>query len=271
MLFDAMGLLKNLQTWAIRQALKAHPEVVCPRCQTRFAPPPPESFKNYNDPMICPNCGRQITLQEITGSSEAGAAQLNTPTRVPQPMGSEVRVDELQGGMKGFRLPTGKRSCFLLVFTLFWNGIIGFIIFAATTGLGDNAENPFEDWWGFLFFLPFILVGLALAVLTVKAQFEKVTVLLSPQAIMLERSTLGWNRIHRIETEEIYSVEAKEFYQQNYEPVYGIEIRSNRKKLRFGSSLKEEDKQWLIGEIRGFLAENGVNIKGFLNKPGGMS
>jgi hypothetical protein len=48
-------------------------------------------------------------------------------------------------------------------------------------------------------------------------------------------------------------VQKKEFYQKNYRPVYGIEIKASNGKIRFGSALTEEEKSWLCWEIREFI------------------
>ncbi len=46
------------------------------------------------------------------------------------------------------------------------------------------------------------------------------------------------------------SIDQKEFYQQNYKSVYGIEIRGEEGKIRFGTVLSEEEKAWLVSDFR---------------------
>lgn len=40
---------------------------------------------------------------------------------------------------------------------------------------------------------------------------------------------------------------------QNHRPAYGIGLGYGTKTLKFGSSLKEDERRWLMGELRDFL------------------
>ena len=49
------------------------------------------------------------------------------------------------------------------------------------------------------------------------------------------------------------TVSQQVFYSQNYQPVYGVEIRNSEGKLRFGTALGAEEKAWLVTEVRDVL------------------
>ena len=51
-------------------------------------------------------------------------------------------------------------------------------------------------------------------------------------------------------TSQVTSVAQIEFYQQNYQPVYGVEIRGRDGKFRFGTTLEEAEKAWLVADIK---------------------
>jgi hypothetical protein len=68
--------------------------------------------------------------------------------------------------------------------------------------------------------------------------------------LMLRREMFGRHSDKRLAIADIRSVEQKEFYQKNYQPVFGIEIRASRGKLRFGSTLSPEEKAWLVADLR---------------------
>jgi hypothetical protein len=68
--------------------------------------------------------------------------------------------------------------------------------------------------------------------------------------LVLRREMFGRHRENRLAVADIRSLEQKEFYQKNYQPVHGIEIKASRGKLRFGSTLTPEEKAWLVADLR---------------------
>ncbi len=67
--------------------------------------------------------------------------------------------------------------------------------------------------------------------------------------VTLRKEMFGRSREKILAAASVTSVSQKEFYQQNYKPIYGIEIKGTGGKLRFGSSLTEDEKAWLVADI----------------------
>ena len=66
--------------------------------------------------------------------------------------------------------------------------------------------------------------------------------LVQPEGSLIERRAVA-----------VVSVEKAEFYREDCEPVCGIEITAKSQRIRLGSRLAEEEKDWLCAEIRKFL------------------
>lgn len=69
--------------------------------------------------------------------------------------------------------------------------------------------------------------------------------------LTLRREMLGRVSEKSLSCAGITTLEQREFYQQNYRPVYGIEIKGVEGKIRFGTTLEEAEKAWLVAELAG--------------------
>jgi hypothetical protein len=81
-----------------------------------------------------------------------------------------------------------------------------------------------------------------------KYALHRITV--SRDRVAFRRELLGKVTEKSLLTSEVTVVEQNVFYQQNYQPVYGIEIRGNRRKIRFGTTLDEAEKAWLVADLQ---------------------
>lgn len=77
--------------------------------------------------------------------------------------------------------------------------------------------------------------------------------------VRLQRSLI-WRRNYDLPTTEIDRVKLAQFYERNYQPVYGIEIGAGHKRIRFGSTLADPEKDWLCSEIRQYLGSEGIKL-----------
>ena len=66
----------------------------------------------------------------------------------------------------------------------------------------------------------------------------------------MRRELFGKTHDKSLPIDSITSITQVEFYQKNYRPVRGIEIRGKHGKLRFGSILSDEEKAWLVADMR---------------------
>ena len=108
-------------------------------------------------------------------------------------------------------------------------------------------------WFVVLYFAVFLLVGIRFAYAALRTRFASHLLYLSPEFIRIQRQLFGKSKNIDLVTSNVTTVHKAEFYRHDYQPVYGIEIKSNSGKIRFGSILTEDEKNWLCWEIREFI------------------
>lgn len=213
---------------------------ICPTCQVVI----PDAEVNLAQGICrCPSCGEYHKLGFLLRDS--GVVE-----RTAQPGGSAVghyREADSMGFIiprNGFRGPTW----FFLFFAAFWNAITWVMLGAAFK------EGQMET---VLFMLIFVAVGLvmlgiflfmAFGEITVAADTRAITVIWSLKNIRFRRTAL---------LGQIDSIEESSVYTKNYQPVYGVGIKHGKKWIKFGSNLTEDERRWMIGELRDFRAAQG--------------
>ena len=119
-----------------------------------------------------------------------------------------------------------------------------------TAGLLYEVFTEGASPWPLLFLSLFWAVGIGMLYVGLRMRYARHLVIVDEKSVILGRSLFGRRKLKSFPRESVQSVTKKEFYQQNYQPVYGIEIRGERGKLRFGSSLTEEEKDWLVADLK---------------------
>lgn len=104
-----------------------------------------------------------------------------------------------------------------------------------------------------LFLSVFWAVGLGLLYAAFRNKYARHRISANRENVILRRVLFGKSKDIPLPTGDIRSVAEVEFYQQNYQPVHGIEIRGSRGKLRFGSMLTDAEKAWLTADMRGVI------------------
>lgn len=217
----------------------------------------------------CPSCGRevpadQINIQEMAAACpECGelfsiadaAKEAAAPPLLPEPANTKVYLVRDRDERIGVALPRGGfkgLGCFLVFFSLFWNGITWTIVIAGITQFGKEGKGM--GVFMLLFMIPFVLIGLGMAVGALWAIFGRTSVALSRSALIVERALFGlrWRKTYKIE--DIESIGMREAYKRNGHSKYGvgIELASRRMPVIFGSSLTEDERKWILGELYDF-------------------
>ncbi len=89
-----------------------------------------------------------------------------------------------------------------------------------------------------------------MAYAALRSKYSKHQLLLKNDELILTRELWGRLTVKSMARTAIREVEQAVFYTRNYEPVYGIQIRGDRKKLRFGSGLSGAERAWLVADLR---------------------
>ena len=222
-------------------------EFTCPKCGAKFAPfkdGPPQSFEAQ---IVCPSCGFSAPMQ--MAAKIESEAKANPTGPFEKPAQTKIERKPVSDTEVVFYIPASGRWGGMLFFAIFWNAI-SWIIFLAFLLGGKSSHAP-------LFAMAvtslFPLIGIGLAYITLRARFAVHLLYLGPDRIRLQRQLLGRKKNFDLATPRVVSVRKVEFYQQNYQPVYGVEIKSPDGKIRFGSILTDDEKNWLRWDIRDFV------------------
>ena len=219
---------------------------ICPKCRHQFHPFRERPLTSWNDKIVCPECGYEVALKESLATQRA--LKLNPTGPFPRPVETKIEKKTVTETQLLFAIPASGRWGGLLSFCILWNAISwsGFLVC-----LHHVKSN--QPWFVVLFVAVFPLIGIGLAYAALRARFSTHLLYLSPEFIRLQRQLFGRRKNFDLVTADVTTVLKAPFYQQNYQPVYGIEIKSNSGKIRFGSILTEDEKNWLCWEIREFI------------------
>ncbi|HMP00202.1 MAG TPA: hypothetical protein PKE26_13930 [Kiritimatiellia bacterium] len=213
-------------------------KLLCPACDIRI---PKENIHVPEGMCACPACGEVYRIADFLRDDPDEAY------RIERPAYSEIET--LRSG-ESFAIhipPLGFRSParFMLFFTLFWNTMAWFMWIMA---IRDRELIPI------LFMIPFILIGLVTLGIFLFFLRGKTHVLIDDKKMSVIRSLFGFTYRRDVTRSDIAAITHDVVYAQNYQPVYGIGIkRTSGKTIKFGANLTEEERKWLIGEIRFFL------------------
>jgi hypothetical protein len=235
-----MGLLDQMLGGIVRVT----GPLKCPRCGRKAGQPGGAGV------VICGGCGWRGSVMEwgpaTAADPVAGAADPDRP-----PPGTKVTRRELGGGGVAWEVPPSGKSGGLLFFAVFWNG---FMILFTSLATGAMFKGGFDGagpgWLGALFLIPFWAVGIGMACAALRIKFARHLVVVDPREVVLIRSMFGRIKRRALARDSLETIEKREFYQQNYQPVHGIELRGRTGKLRFGTALSEEEKDWLVADLR---------------------
>jgi hypothetical protein len=241
---------------------------VCPACGAEL---PLSSINIAEGVGLCPACGKLSRLSEIADADDAAVTV--DPSGVP-PRG--CRIDD-----EGSRIivSASARSIAgaagLAFICMFWNGITSVFVVFAIGGLYTNLVGPLPRWFPtpssghgshagspiplgmaifmMLFMTPFILIGLAMLMAFFTALAGEVRVLIEGArgAVRTGVGPFGWTT--RFDASQVKSVRRDlTRWQQNGKSKPLIEIDADRK-IRFGSVLPDERRDWMIATLRPLL------------------
>jgi hypothetical protein len=241
------GALKKKLLAAAKAAAMERP---CPNCGQKFKPFADReltSWSDFNQPCTCPNCGQSFTLQELTRSPDDQKANPKGPFARP----FESRIDRRQPAphQLEFHIPPRGRWGAWLFLAIFWN-IISWPIFLGFVGTIGTPKFKLPP---LLWMSVFVIAGIGLIYVALRHRYGSTLLELTPETIRLQRALLGTRKNHKVPTSEVRNVSKVQFYSQNYQPVYGIEINASRRRLRFGTALSDDEKNWLCWEIQEFV------------------
>ena len=217
----------------------------CPRCEG--------DGKTTGQTYTCSSCGFVGAPLEWfpNNSYKVPKGKAGSP-----PVITRIKKLEPTPGATTFEIPASKRSGGLILFgIIFLSILIPITLIFLSLGTGSlSGDIPEEYRWLVpfcvtLFLIVFWVAGLVVLYHGLVAKYSKHLLLLRDNHLVHGREFFWTKKATTFPLSEISSIAAIEFYQENYTPVFGVEIRSPKKKVRFGSSLTNDEKGWLVAEL----------------------
>jgi hypothetical protein len=223
--------------------------LACPSCGAK----PSGTPANVSEILTCPACGTRASANEWA-SAGADGTLAGDPDRPP--VGTKITRGNNASGASVWNIPASGKSGGLLFFASAWCAITalvsgGFLLaFLSGEPITNKGSGNVPDWVLIPFFSIFWAVGLGMFYAGFRNKFSKHRLAVEAGSVTLRRELFGKVREKSLPAAGIKEVSQVEFYQKNYQPVRGIEIRGGAGKLRFGSILTAEEKAWLVADIR---------------------
>ncbi len=214
--------------------------VRCPKCRTKQPAPKKASV------VECSRCQYVFSIHEaLTIDDNSSPPAPVDPDRPPT--GTKITRLTPAPGIIGWQIPRSGRAGGLLLFATAWLGFITiFTVITLIAEPDDSSSNLFMT----LFTIPFWAVGFGMLYAGIRAKYSSVSIAVEADSVLMARVLFNRTSRRTLSRKTLTSVDTQVFYTQNYQPVYGIEIRGPDGKIRFGTMLSEEEKHWLVADIK---------------------
>ncbi len=235
-------VVESLEKASVKNALREG-KLVCPDCGEKAGKLPAE----WDQVMECASCGAKASLPEWVAKDGIVTGRADRPPEA-------TRILKEGDGLGGtvWHIPAGGKYGFFLFFATFWLGITVLVSGGFLTAFltGGEIEGDGPKWLLIPFFGIFYTVGFGMLYAGLRQKYMRHRLTVSGGGVTLQSEMFGRKRENSLAPGSITTVAQKEFYQQNYKPVYGVEIKGTGGKLRFGSALSNEEKAWLAADIK---------------------
>ncbi len=238
-------------------------ELYCPKCRAAINP----DLVDDSGRVECPFCGNDWSLldqpippaeafiSEPNHSDLPACVQGGRQQVAPLPLGSRIKVvEEDHDGLVLYIPGGGKQAATLGCFALLWNGFMCFFTVASLLGIFKGQGNDAMPVMFLILFLgAFWAVGLGMAWFWLKMKYERTFLLLDRNRLVAQKVLFKRKRIEETALSRDSRAALVESYQQNDTPVYRIEVQGKSRAAKFGTSLSDEEKDWLVDRINDFL------------------
>ena len=250
-------MIKALKARFYETLKRAIRDVDCPQCRHRFQPFADQKIESWAQLLkgcVCPKCGKHFQWSE---RYQPDARPIETePERCEQPANSKIERRLISESELLYHVPASGRWGGVLCFVaVVWNLVSLPFLAVAAHSLLHGRIHPAT-----LVPVPLSAIGLAIAYIVIRTRFATHLIYLSPGTVRVQRA-LFRKKTFVLETAQVQHVKRVEIYQQDYQPVYAIEIGgANRARVRFGSVLSEEEKKWFCFDATRFLRGIGAPV-----------
>jgi hypothetical protein len=235
-------LVESVEKASVKSGLKDG-KLFCPDCGAKAGRLPAE----WDRVMECSSCGAKASLPEWVAKDGTYHGRADLP-----PAATRIRKEGDGIGGTIWHIPAGGKYVFFLFFAALWLGITvlvsgGFFIAILS---GGEIEGNMPVWVLIPFSGIFYAVGFGVLYAGLRQKYMRHRLTVSGGGVAFQSEMFGRKKEKSLPSGTVKSIAQKEFFQQNYTPVYGIEIKGTGGKLRFGSTLTEDEKAWLVADLK---------------------
>lgn len=220
-------------------------ELACPTCGLK----PEVTSPRADDAITCKQCGTAASALEWSTTASGRQSLAKTANK---PATTKITRKSEPAGAIVWEIPASGKSGGFLVFAIIWCGFTAILssVFLFGNGTVRSTGGMPVEWFVVLFFGIFWVVGLGMLYVACLNKYAKHRLSAGRDNVTLHRELFGRSKAKSLPADSITSIAEVVFYHKNYQPVNGIEIRGDRGKLRFGSVLTDEEKSWLVADLR---------------------
>ena len=219
---------------------------------------------NFEMRISCPECDSAIPSENInikTGLAKCacgevfrikvGAADTDAGEIAPQkPAGTRIEIEETPSNEMHVWIPARFKAQVipLVIFSLFWNGMVIFFLVMAFGG-GVKGDGP-----PLLFMLPFVLVGVLMIFFTCWMIFGKSSVHINSLGVAVVKELFGLRKRTVMPLDVVGDIRVEDTSTRvNNVPQRAVTIHYGAKYARFGTGMSEVERQWIAYEMKKFL------------------
>lgn len=259
-------ILNKLDDMQFRNALR-HGGLRCPSCGAVH----PRSDVSQDEILSCLECEQEDLVRNWVHLSGPPRGWADRP-----PSDTTIKRMVCDDGDIVWNIPASGKSGGLLFFAIFWCTITGIVsggfLFAFLFGDFSSSEDSGILKWiapvMVLFFGVFWAIGLGLMYAAVRNKWARMRVMVTRDEVVLGTMIFGRVKEKRLPRLEVSDVKTEEFYSNDDTPVYGINIQGGKQKLKFGTSLRDDEKAWLAADLKRELFGEPAKMKAsLLQKP----
>lgn len=225
--------------------------IVCSECRADL------DAERIRETSRCPFCGATVDVQSEATPTESASLPTDNSHRVLPPLPPDTRIQVADHSTDRLLLyidaAPNPRARSLGVFALLWNTVIGVISFLMIRQafFGPKARNP---GWGFVPFLGiFGVAGLVMAYAWLRLRFVKTILLLEENRVVIQTVLFRFKKIQEWTLTPQSSASLVSSYEENKRPVYAVAISTATTDAKFGSSLPDLEKNWLVDILNTWL------------------
>lgn len=228
-----------------------------------------------NDRLACPECGAKPISIPASGDEALSCARCGTTASAREwcapagmrvgnpdepPAGTRITREVDGAGAIGWTIPASGKSGGLMPFGVIWCTFIGIFTSIVLFAPSEKKGGEMAGWPVFLLLSAFWAVGLGMLYAGCRAKYSRHHLSVERGNLTLRRELFGKVTESSLPSDTVQSIAQAEFYQKNYQPVHGIEIRAGKRKLRFGSMLTEDEKAWLVADLKRVVLGDDANV-----------